>query len=187
VFVGHRIHNDIQTLRVLDFRFSRSLAYILDTDSVVKNVLGTWHGSLGALLQKMDSLFDKLHCAGSDANFTLRALLLLAAQGFIEQVPKQADKSNTVAILQQIASVPISHWERIRAGVLQKQGHIAKQTVARQKRETGRMRKLPLMSDIGKEWEQRRAERLAEKGAPLSDRELTEIACRVFFLWLENV
>jgi hypothetical protein len=99
VFVGHRIHNDIQTLRVLDFRFSRSLAYILDTDSVVKNVLGTWHGSLGALLQKMDSLFDKLHCAGSDANFTLRALLLLAAQGFIEQVPKQADKSNTVAIL----------------------------------------------------------------------------------------
>jgi hypothetical protein len=52
VFVGHRIHNDIQALRVLDFRLSRSLAYILDTDSVVTNVLGTWHGSLGAYCKK---------------------------------------------------------------------------------------------------------------------------------------
>jgi hypothetical protein len=75
----------------------------------------------------------------------------LPGEGFIEQVPQQTDKSNTVAILQQITSVPIPHWERIRAGVLQKQEHIAKEAVARQKRGTSRTRKLPVKSDIEKE------------------------------------
>lgn len=42
-------------------------------------------GSLGDLLGALSCPFDQLHCAGNDANFTLRDLLSLATRDLVEQ------------------------------------------------------------------------------------------------------
>ena len=77
ILVGHHIATDLQALRALDFDF-RPVIAVLDTLRIGHEVLQQT-GSLRDLLIKLECPFNMLHCAGNDAHFTLRVLLLLAA------------------------------------------------------------------------------------------------------------
>jgi hypothetical protein len=110
VFVGHGIVNDLQALQALGFQFPVLLSGVLDTFQVANEVFQFWAGSLSDLLLSLGCSFNRLHCAGNDANFTLRALLLLAVQGFTDQQRDQVGDYDTLGILQQISTCPIPHW-----------------------------------------------------------------------------
>jgi hypothetical protein len=51
---------------------------------------------LGHLLQELDCPFGYLHNAGNDANYTLRALLLLMVRGFQDMVSALTDAERSV-------------------------------------------------------------------------------------------
>lgn len=105
VLVGHGIVSDLQALRALKFEFERPPFGILDTSRIANEVFQFRRGSLGDLLVALGCSFNKLHVAGNDANFTLRALLLLAAKWCISQ--HQDDEM--LAILQEISTCPIPY------------------------------------------------------------------------------
>lgn len=109
-FVGHGILSDLQALQALDFPFPESLSAVLDTSKIANEVFSFWAGSLGDLLLSLGCPFNRLHCAGNDANFTLRALLLLAAQGLANQQQSEDGESETLVILRQISTSPIPPW-----------------------------------------------------------------------------
>lgn len=92
VFVGHAILNELQSLQALGFKFPKPPSGILDTFQVANKVLQFWAGSLGDLLVLLGCPFNKLHSAGNDAKFTLRALLLLAVKWCISQQHQQDNK-----------------------------------------------------------------------------------------------
>ena len=79
-FVGHGIMNDLLVLQALGFQFSDNHMAFMNTLHVANEVFGCWAGPLRDLLRELDCPHSRLHCAGNDANFTLKALLLLAAQ-----------------------------------------------------------------------------------------------------------
>ena len=79
-FVGHGIMNDLLVLQALGFQFSDNHMAFMNTLHVANEVFGCWAGPLRDLLRKLNCPHSRLHCAGNDANFTLKALLLLAAQ-----------------------------------------------------------------------------------------------------------
>ena len=79
-FVGHGIMNDLLVLQALGFQFSDNHVAFMNTLHVANEVFGCWAGPLRDLLRKLNCPHSRLHCAGNDANFTLKALLLLAAQ-----------------------------------------------------------------------------------------------------------
>jgi DNA polymerase III epsilon subunit-like protein len=85
VFVGHGVMNDLRALKALGFQFPTRLSTALDTSQIAHEVLGSWTGSLRELLKELKCPYNGLHCAGNDANFTLKALLLLVAKGLEEQ------------------------------------------------------------------------------------------------------
>ncbi|KAF2016109.1 hypothetical protein BU24DRAFT_492267 [Aaosphaeria arxii CBS 175.79] len=120
VFVGYGIINDLQALQALDFQFPALLSSVLDTSQVANNVFEIWGGSLGDLLLKLSCSFNRLHCAGNDANFTLRALLLLASEGFTRQQRFQTEDCDTLAILRQISHDPIPCWTDPEVAALEK-------------------------------------------------------------------
>ncbi|MCJ1328290.1 hypothetical protein MMC10_004966 [Thelotrema lepadinum] len=111
VFVGHGVKSDIKALQSLNFQFPALLSAIIDTRQVANQVFGTFSRSLMGLLQRVECPFNRLHSAGNDANFTLRALLLLAVRGLAHRQPDMEGGScNTLAILQQISSCPLPRW-----------------------------------------------------------------------------
>jgi hypothetical protein len=85
VFVGHGVMNDLHALRAIGFQFPTHLPAALDTSQVADEVFGGWSGSLRDLLKLLECPYNRLHCAGNDANFTLKALLLLVAKRLEEQ------------------------------------------------------------------------------------------------------
>ena len=107
VFVGHSVCQEIRALRILGFQFPVLLSAILDTAGIGKDILGHWM-SLSQLLLRLECSFDnrKLHCAGNDAAFTLKALLLLAARGFSKQEQDLDGDCNMTDVLQQISNYP---------------------------------------------------------------------------------
>jgi hypothetical protein len=86
VFVGHGVTNDLLALQALKFRFPNDLVAVMDTLQVAREMRKDWVGSLGELLRVLGCPHTRLHCAGNDANFALKALLLLAAMRFEKQV-----------------------------------------------------------------------------------------------------
>lgn len=97
MLVGFSVTNDLQVLLALDFP-SNKLSMIenpplviIDAYKVAATVFGSWKGSLATLLRKLGCPFEKLHMAGNDANFTMRALLLLALKGCTENRQGQHD------------------------------------------------------------------------------------------------
>jgi hypothetical protein len=109
VFVGHGMFHDLQALQALQFCFPASLSAILDTSKIAKDVFGYWVGSLGKLLT-LKCPNDQLHCAGNDANFTLKAFLLLASLS-LEMLGKDQDMAS---VLRQIGQLELP------GGLLQK-------------------------------------------------------------------
>jgi hypothetical protein len=109
VLVGHDIRNDLHALRLLNFKFPTSIIGILDTSRIARE-LDVTASSLADLLEVFQCPFDRLHCAGNDAYFTLRVLLLLA----IKSHGKDNDEDNArhtsrLTILKDITNISIPH------------------------------------------------------------------------------
>lgn len=105
VLVGHDIRHDLRALEALGADFQDHIIGVLDTSWIAHEVLPFYAGSLGDLLAELECPFDKLHCAGNDAHFTLRALLLLV----VKDCRKRAYTENgeMVGILERTALDPI--------------------------------------------------------------------------------
>lgn len=110
VFVGHGIRNDILALQALEFQFPTLLSGIIDTYRVANEVFEIWFGSLGELLLKLECPFNRLHCAGNDANFTFKALLLLAVRAHSVCHQDKDEGSKVFEIFQQVSTTPIPAW-----------------------------------------------------------------------------
>ncbi|KAK6360131.1 hypothetical protein TWF730_006284 [Orbilia blumenaviensis] len=82
VLIGHDINADLRALIHIDPRYKRYET--LDTQEIASQILPLINNdkgqkySLHRLLTHFKCPFYNLHCAGNDANFTLRLLLLLA-------------------------------------------------------------------------------------------------------------
>jgi hypothetical protein len=83
VFVSHRMEGDQTLLKVLGFDLETSVVGVLDTEDLAQHAFGGPKLRLRRLLTKLNCPFDNLHCAGNDAHFALRALLLLAVQSYL--------------------------------------------------------------------------------------------------------
>jgi hypothetical protein len=83
VLVGHGIAGDQTLLKVLGFNLETSVVGVLDTEYLAQYLFGGPRLRLRSLLIELKCPFDNLHCAGNDAHFALRALLLLAVQGYL--------------------------------------------------------------------------------------------------------
>jgi len=106
VLVGHGVMSDVSALKALGFQFPTRLLALLDTAQVAKEISNCWSGSLGDLLRELGCPHSKLHCAGNDANYTLKALLLLAAK----RLERQSGNRNTVNMLRRIGRQELPYW-----------------------------------------------------------------------------
>ncbi|KAI1612937.1 Polynucleotidyl transferase [Exophiala viscosa] len=108
ILVGHDIWNDLKVLRYLKFDTRTSILGILDTQQIAREVPSTAasSGRLRNILTELRCPFDELHSAGNDANFTLRALLLLAVQCYASETLCQEDQ-RTLELIREVAQYPI--------------------------------------------------------------------------------
>jgi hypothetical protein len=83
VFVGHRMEGDQTLLKFLGFDLETSVVGVLDTEDLAQHAFGGPKLRLRRLLTKLNCPFGNPHCAGNDAHFALRALLLLAVQSYL--------------------------------------------------------------------------------------------------------
>lgn len=83
VLVGHGISSDLAAMRRSGIVFEdiKTVVSILDTTHIAKKVLGSGF-RLSALLDILGIPNSHLHSAGNDANFCLKALLLLIYHNF---------------------------------------------------------------------------------------------------------
>lgn len=110
VFVGHAIHNDLHALKAFHFEYPVLLSSVLDPFKISNEVFQYWCRPLGDLLLRLGCSFSRLHSAGNNANFTLRALLLLAADGFFNQQGEQEEDRDILTFLRQISASPLPYW-----------------------------------------------------------------------------
>ena len=103
ILVGHDIRHDLIALDNLRWTFNKAVIAILDTYRMSGQVLPFFALRLVELLRELNCSSIGLHCAGNDAYFTLRALLLLAARGG----SGTATNSQNLPLLQSIASSPV--------------------------------------------------------------------------------
>lgn len=131
LFVGHGIFNEILVLRALKFEFPQLHLGNMDTLDIGREVFGHSVGSLKNLLTKLGCPYDKLHCAGNDANFSLRALLLLLLKGYHRRrhEPIGKEDKKTLAILQQVVTQPVSNPTGAKIGTLKEQGDAMKRNL----------------------------------------------------------
>ncbi|KAL6860946.1 QDE-2-interacting protein [Trichoderma novae-zelandiae] len=81
VLVAHGINEDLKFLNNLDPTIATKACYLLDTVNAAQHPLQLYYRySLEKLLQQLGIRYDKLHAAGNDAHFALRALLMLAVR-----------------------------------------------------------------------------------------------------------
>lgn len=77
ILVSHGLDNDLRALETLKFKFRVSI----DTFIIARQMFPpNSDKKLRGILQRLKCPYVGLHCAGNDANFTLRAMLLLAAR-----------------------------------------------------------------------------------------------------------
>ena len=119
VLVGHGIACDLCALQILGFQFPVRLSSIIDTSRIAQEILGKKWIRLVDLLERLESPFDKidLHCAGNDATFTLRALLLLAARGFSNQERDLDGDCDMIDLLQQLSNYPTPYTKDLKVQV----------------------------------------------------------------------
>lgn len=94
VLVGHAIENEIGMLKHFGTRIENYGFAVFDTSKIGAKVFPHTRPRirLGTLLVKLKCKLvraHRVHCAGNDAHFTLRALLLLAAQTCIQTSENQ--------------------------------------------------------------------------------------------------
>jgi hypothetical protein len=120
VLVGHGLNGDCQVLQSLGFYFDSSIVGYIDTADAARAIFGPLSGQdeaptvttfrLKDLLAKLGLVVEGCHVAGNDANFTLRALLLLAVEGF-----RTSDLLNepTKEILEKIRAIGLESLPRL--------------------------------------------------------------------------
>ncbi|EAU29598.1 predicted protein [Aspergillus terreus NIH2624] len=102
ILVGYDVSNDLIALRYLHFDFQQFPMDVIDTQWVAKGVGGFPSLQLRRVLQEPDCPYERLHCAGNDAHFALRALLLLAARACAGM-----EKEEHIRLWEDIARRPI--------------------------------------------------------------------------------
>jgi hypothetical protein len=114
VLGGHNLPSDFQVLRSIGFDLSTSIVGYTDTADAACAILNTPSGQaessvtsgfrLRNLLLKLGLVVYRCHIGGNDANFTLRALLLLAIEAF-----DRSGSSNepVMEILEKIKSIAL--------------------------------------------------------------------------------
>jgi hypothetical protein len=157
VLVGHGFGGDLAALSSLGFDFQTSVIGILDTANI-SSELGMERSTLGRLLGDLEcpKSSARLHNAGNDANFTLRALILLAIKGYRQQLKLDAFmvKEEVVArmeALQALAMTPLPGVRQPKKKRLRKK-HIAKSWSLEKQEEIreGRRQKRTITADV---WE----------------------------------
>ncbi|KUJ21320.1 uncharacterized protein LY89DRAFT_770615 [Mollisia scopiformis] len=93
IFLGHNVANDLSTLKALGFDVKTGVSAVLDTQHLMRTIFLPNHKPTSPVLPR--SQFDQrlvgllnmlgcecrdLHVGGNDANFTMRALLLLLVE-----------------------------------------------------------------------------------------------------------
>ncbi|KAL2693495.1 hypothetical protein Neosp_000055 [[Neocosmospora] mangrovei] len=78
ILVGHAVNNELDVFHALGYTLAHPNIEVIDTFLVANEVFEPWRCSLGALLRRLRCPVARLHSAGNDANFTLRAALILA-------------------------------------------------------------------------------------------------------------
>ncbi|MCJ1324248.1 hypothetical protein MMC10_000910 [Thelotrema lepadinum] len=106
ILVGHNIPNDLVVLQRLGFDTQTSILGILDTARIASTIFLEHNISLRDLLVRLQCPWDKLHNAGNDAHFSLRALLLLAVKD-LTAADQTVEESLTS--IETIASLPVPH------------------------------------------------------------------------------
>jgi hypothetical protein len=105
LLVGHGIRLELRILKGLGFNFQGlGISGCLDTFQITSKVLPYFTLTLGELLKKLDYPHNKLHNAGNNETFTLRALLLLTVRS---QGNYNTSATQPLAHLQSIASLPL--------------------------------------------------------------------------------
>lgn len=84
IFVGHDIQHDLWVLELLNFDFSSYNITGFDTQRVSAEIISRESFTLRRLLLALGCPFLKLHFGGNDANFILKALLLLAIRDCVQ-------------------------------------------------------------------------------------------------------
>ena len=72
---------DIEAFSALGFDF-QGIDAVLDTSLIAQEV-GAQYSTLGDILVDFNLYVGDLHCAGNDAHFTLRLLLILAVKNLV--------------------------------------------------------------------------------------------------------
>lgn len=81
ILVAHGIYEDVKFLNGLDTSIVSRASYVLDTVKVAQFPLQlNYRYNLEKLLHELGLPYAKLHTAGNDAHFALKALLLLAVR-----------------------------------------------------------------------------------------------------------
>lgn len=82
ILVGHNLHSDLKALESLELNFKTYAPWNAIDTSIIGRQMFTpkSKNSLRGILRRLKCPYVALHCAGNDANFTLRAMLLLAAR-----------------------------------------------------------------------------------------------------------
>jgi DNA polymerase III epsilon subunit-like protein len=104
ILVGYDIKYGLQVLRHLEFN-ETSVINILDSQQIACNILSTEPRTLDNLLDEFKYPQTNLHCAGNDAHFTLRLLLLLV----IHSKQGETKYSDRLTTLKEIAYFPVPH------------------------------------------------------------------------------
>ncbi|RMJ16832.1 hypothetical protein CDV36_003455 [Fusarium kuroshium] len=98
ILVGHAVENELDIFHALGYTLTHPNMEVVNTVQVSNEVYGPWQCKLRSLLQWLGCPFNRLHSAGNDANFTLKAALLLATYGCVDR------NEAVVARLRQIVS-----------------------------------------------------------------------------------
>jgi hypothetical protein len=110
VLVGHGFINDIAALHALGFDFCTSILGYFDTESMARK-LNLGETSLGGVLKRFGCSIGKLQVAGNTADFTLRALILMAVKSCSSMGAKLLDGTGEVgqrSVLEATTIMPLT-------------------------------------------------------------------------------
>lgn len=92
VLVGHAVENELDIFHALGYALAHPYMEVINTVQVANEVYGPWPCKLRELLKRLGCPFNRLHSAGNDANFTLKAALLLATYRCLDRKEAVVDR-----------------------------------------------------------------------------------------------
>ncbi|KAL6898236.1 hypothetical protein GGI43DRAFT_408687 [Trichoderma evansii] len=110
VIVAHGVHEDIKFFNNISREISRQASYIMDTVKAAQYPLQlSYRHSLEKLLRGFEIRYAKLHAAGNDAHFALRALLMIAVRdGQMKPEALTAANEEVFRFLDAVAHAPFT-------------------------------------------------------------------------------